>query len=165
MRKIKLQKLSCEAFAKYGAYANLIDPQACKLGEEPSEFFRDMVRFSGVPDKTTTFSVSRVCKRPWLIDCIEYHTDTGEGMLPIDGDTVMYFAPATGNGDIPLDRFEAFLVPKGTVVSIYPGVWHCGAFPYNSDRVNVLIVLPERTYANDCAFHKLSAQDQIEIVE
>jgi len=98
------------------------------------EFFRDMVTLGLGQTNCASFSVCRVMQRRWIIDSIEYHSNTGEGMLPLDGDVVLYFAPATANGETPLDDFEAFIVPKGTMVTIRAGVWHFGAFTYYSCR-------------------------------
>ena len=43
MKKVKVEELTLEAFLPFGSYANLIDPDAEKLGALPIEFFRDMV--------------------------------------------------------------------------------------------------------------------------
>lgn len=161
MRSIKIKELTLDNFNKYGTFTNLINPNTDKIGEEPCEFYRDMVQLGLGQTNIASFSVCRVMERPWVINCIEYHNNTGEGMLPLDGDVVLYFAPATPNGIIPLDSFDAFLVPKGTLVTIRPGVWHCGAFTANSRYVNVLIVLPERVYANDCEIFDLTEEKRI----
>ncbi len=160
MKKIKIKELSLEKFGKYGTYANMINPKACKIGEEPVEFFRDMVISSLGQACNVSFSVCRVLKRPMLVDRIEYHNNTSEGIMPLDGDTVLYFAPATPQDQIPYDSFEAFLIPKGTMVAIRPGVWHWAPLPVNTDCLSVMIVLPERTYANDCIFLNIPADKQ-----
>lgn len=58
---------------------------------------------------------------------------------------------------------EFFRVPKGTIVSLRPGIWHHAPFAYNSEHVNVIIVLPERTYANDCTVYEIPEERRIEI--
>ena len=65
--------------------------------------------------------------------------------------------------DVPADRMEVFKVPQGTMVTIRPGVWHSAPFASLSDCVNVLIVLPERVYANDCNVVMLDEQKQLKI--
>ncbi|MHC4482804.1 MAG: hypothetical protein ACYSW4_04580, partial [Planctomycetota bacterium] len=67
MRKEKVKELSLESFAKYGVYANLINPQAEKLGAEPIEFFRDMARLDLGGRTIASFSTCRVCKRPPVV--------------------------------------------------------------------------------------------------
>ena len=58
---------------------------------------------------------------------------------------------------------EAFVVPKGTVVKLNTGVWHLAPMPVEEDVVHVLIVLPERVYANDCFVVDYPEEDWIEI--
>ena len=85
-----------------------------------------------------------------VIDVSEFHSACGEGNLPLDGDIAIHVGPATPNGETPVGRIEVFRVPKGAMVVMRPGVWHHAPFALDTDCVNTLIVLPERTYANDC---------------
>ncbi|MHC4646955.1 MAG: ureidoglycolate lyase [Planctomycetota bacterium] len=163
MRKEKTQELKPEAFARYGAYANMINPDTEKLGAEPIEFYRDMVPLDLGTRTIASFSVCRVCKRPPVVDVTEFHNNTAEGILPLDADALIHVGPATPVGEVPLDKIEIFRVPKGTFVSLRPGVWHHAPFAHNADVANVLIVLPERTYAIDCHVTELSEREQIEI--
>jgi ureidoglycolate lyase len=165
MKNIQMKDLTLGNFNKYGSFANMINPKACKIGEEPVEFYRDLATLELGQTHTASFSVCRVSKRSMVIDNIEYHNYTGEGMLPLDGDVILYFAPATPEGIIPYDSFEAFRVPKGTMITIRPGVWHCGAFASEAEYVNVLIVLPERCYVNDCKVFNMPEDKRIEIKE
>jgi ureidoglycolate lyase len=71
-------------------------------------------------------------------------------MLPLDGDVLIHVAPAGSQNMVPYDEFEIFRIPMGTVVALRPGVWHHGPFCVDKKPVNNLILLPERTYANDC---------------
>lgn len=163
MNTAKIKEITLENFKKYGTFADMINPAACKIGEEPVEFYRDMLQLSFGQSNTGSFSICRVLERPLIVDTIEFHTLAGEGTLPLDGDILLSVAPATANGDVPDDRMEVFHVPKGTMVTIYPGVWHSAPFTYKTDCVNVLIVLPERVYANDCSVVKLSGEKQLKI--
>jgi ureidoglycolate lyase len=163
MRKIRVKELDRDAFDVYGSYRQLINPKTEKIGREPIEFFRDMVQLNLGSVPTASISVCRVCRRPFVIDTVEYHDGSSEGMLPLDGDVVIHVAPATPPGQIPLERFEAFRVPAGTFVALHPGVWHHAAFAFGGEVVNVLIVLPERAYAQDCEASKLPENEQIEI--
>jgi ureidoglycolate lyase len=157
-----IQELSWENFRIYGSFSNMINPKAPRLGPEPIEFYRDM-ELLNLGTNTAAFSVTRVSKRPQVIAKLEFHSHSGEGMLPLDGDVLIHVALATRNGEVPLDRIEVFRVPKGTLVTLRPGVWHHAPFVYGSDWVNVLVVLPERTYANDCFVHQIPAEERIEI--
>lgn len=163
MRKIEAKELTLESFNVYGSYTNLINPQTPKLGTEPSEFFRDMVLLNLDSSNIAAFSICRVTKRPFVIESTEFHRNTGEGVLPLDGDILMHVGLATQNGEIPIDKIEVFRVPRGTVVTLRKGVWHNAPFAYNCDCVNILIVLPERTYANDCYVYEIPGDKRIEI--
>jgi len=164
MKTITVKPLTVENFKFYGAFSGMINPKNWpKLGEEPCEFYRDMNILDLGGSTSVAFSVTRACKRPMIIDNMEFHRGTGEGILPIDGDIIMQLAPAT-QGDYPnVDEIVAFIIPKGTMVTLRPGVWHAGSFAHQTDVVNMLIALPERVYSDDCFVTKLNEQDIIEI--
>lgn len=163
MRKVKVEELTVEKFAPFGSYANLINPDTEKLGAPPIEFFRDMALQDCGNCGLPAFSTCRVEKRPFIIDISEYHNHTGEATLPLDNDILIHVGPATPADDIPVDKFKVFRIPKGTVAILRPGVWHHAPFTVDENPANVLIVLPERTYANDCIACPLEEKDQIEI--
>ena len=163
MRKVKVKELSLESFARYGSYANMINPKAEKLGAEPIEFFRDMVGLDLGGKSIASFSICRVCRRAGVVDVTEYHDGTGEGILPLDADVLIHVGPATAGGVVPIEKIEVFRVPKGTFVALRPGVWHHAPFAHKADVANVLIVLPERTYNIDCKVTELAEEDRVEI--
>ena len=41
---LKVKEMTLENFNKYGSFANMINPTSCKIGDEPVEFFRDMLQ-------------------------------------------------------------------------------------------------------------------------
>jgi ureidoglycolate lyase len=164
MRTTKIEELSVEEFLPFGFYAHHIDPDTEKMGAAPIEFFRDMVQLNLGGVSIASFSTCRVEKRDLVIDVTEYHTGTGEGILPLDNDILIHVGPATpADSDVPLDKIRVFRVPQGTMVALRPGVWHHAPFTANDEPANVLIVLPERTYANDCRVISLDEADQIRV--
>jgi ureidoglycolate lyase len=164
MRTVKVEELSVEKFLPFGAYANYLNPQAEKIGAAPIEFFRDMVQQPLGSTSIASFSTCRVEKREAIIDVTEYHTTCGEVMLPLDNDVLIHVGPATPpNAAVPLDKIRVFRVPRGTLVSLRPGVWHHAPFTLSDNPANVLIVLPERLYANDCTVVELTPNDRIRI--
>ena len=62
-----------------------------------------------------------------------------------------------------LDQTRLFRVSKGTMVKLEPGVIHGAPISVTGDPVNVLILLPERTYSNDCQFTQLEEKDYMQI--
>lgn len=164
MRTVKIQELSVEAFLPYGLYANFINPTTEKLGTAPLEFFRDMLLQDLGIKGVASFSTCRVEKRDMVIDITEYHTHSSEAMMPLDNDILIHVAPATASdGTVPLDKIAVFRIPKGTMIVIRAGVWHHAPFTVNDDPANVLIVLPERIYANECTIFPLIENDRIHI--
>jgi ureidoglycolate lyase len=164
MRKAPIKELTLETFCPYGSFANMINPQTAQIGAKPIEFFRDMVLVDLSPRTTASLSVCRVEERPLIIDVTEYHSHCSEGLLPLDGDVLIHVGPATPKGEVSLDGIEIFRVHRGTLVSLRPGVWHHAPFAHQSAYVNVLIMLPERAYANDCTVYAIPEEQQIEIV-
>ena len=164
MRKVKVEQLSLDAYKPFGTYANLINPTDEKLGARPVEFFRDQLQLDVRGDVSFSYSCCRVEKRENIIDILEFHSSCGEVVLPLDNDILLQVAPATGSvDDVPLDKMRVFYVPQGTAITIKPGVWHWGPFTPNDEPANILINLPERTYANDCIVVNLEENDFIQV--
>jgi ureidoglycolate lyase len=163
LRSVAVESLTPEAFAAFGAYCNLSQPSSAKLGAPPIEFYRDALPLE-LNGKNPMFSTCLVHPRPMVIDVLECHTSTGEGILPLTGDVLVQVAPATHPNDgVPLEAVRVFRVPMGTMLTLRAGVWHHAPFAL-TETAAVQIVLPERTYANDCTVVSLSADQHIEIV-
>jgi ureidoglycolate lyase len=164
MKTVKIEELQTEAFLPFGRFARLINPDGEKLGAGPVEFFRDQVQQDLGGCTIASFSTTRVEKRDFVITMSEYHSRCGEAIMPLDNDVLIHVAPATPpNGVVPADKIRVFRVPKGTMVTLRPGVWHGAPWTVSGQPANVLVVLPERTYANDGVFVKHSEADQIKI--
>lgn len=163
MRKVKPQELTLAAFAKYGRFAAMTNPDGPSVGPAIHEFFRDQIVFSYASAFPVGLSVSHVKNRPMLVDVTEIHRDTGEVMLPLTGDVYCHVGLPSGYDDADYDSFESFRIPKGTAVVIDNGVWHHACFPCGEGDVDVLVLLPERTYANDCIVRSIPADKQFMI--
>jgi len=164
MKKIKVEQLSLEAFDEFGSFKNMINPDTERFGEVPCEFFSDMIQLDLGGKGIASFSICRVEPRENVIETSEYHSCCGEGMLPLDSDCIIHVAPATPPGAyVPVEKIRAFLVPKGTMVTIKPGIWHYAPYAVEDKESNVVIVLPERTYANDCIVVEHKPEDRIQI--
>lgn len=162
MRKVSIKELSREDFDKYGSFAPMLDPGGPHLGSPPIEFYRDRVLLE-LGGRNAALSTCRVERRAGVVDVSEYHNGCGEALLPLDGDVLIHVAPADGGGEFPAGEVEVFRIPQGTAVVLRPGVWHHAPFAHEAERVNVLIVLPERTYATDCHVRELSKGRMVKI--
>ena len=165
MRTVKIKKLTAEAFAPYGCFGSILAPSGAHLGQPPVEFYRDMVQQTLGSTGIVSYSACVVEKRDWVIENAEYHNYCGEAIIVLDGDYLMHVAPACPEGDEPWDGIEVFLIPRGTMVSTRPGVWHQAGFPYGCDIVHILCALPERTYANDCVCLTCPEEKRIRVLD
>lgn len=163
MRSVKIEKLTVESFAPYGWYADMLHPRGEHIGANPVKFFRDMLRLD-LP-ASPSFSICRVETRSLVVDVTEIHNHTAEAAMCLDADTLMHFGPATPTGVCPHEKFRVFFVPKGTLVVTHAGVWHHAPFLFDKsvEAANTMIVLPERTYANDCVVVELPDEDRLRI--
>ena len=161
MRTIKLKQLSPEFCQKYGGYVNLLENLTTSQ-DGPVAFHPDKV-VQTISSHMVGMSLLEVRPRPLVVDETEYHNYTSESMLPIDCDMITHVAPAAPGGQPKPDDFEAYLIPKGTLLTIRPGVWHHATYTLPGESGHCLIVLPERTYTNDCVCMTLPQDDQIKI--
>ncbi len=148
MKKIPVQELSREAFGPYGDYVKLIRPDSEFDPARPVSFTPDMLKLDLARFTVASFSICRVSPREQKVEVSEYHSYTAEGICPLDGDCYIHVGKP---GPKPnADTMAVFRVPYGTMVTLNPGVYHMGPFAGADKPVNVIIVLPVRTYANDC---------------
>ncbi len=162
MRTVMAERLTREAFAPFGRYYRLDDPQGYALCGEHHRFF---------PDRLTADSTHRVgyspivVKKPerMIITQQEYHTTTWEMILPLDDDMILHVAPASAGKPVT-ELAQAFVVPKHTLVQMNAAIWHLAPLPAYREALTAMIILPECTYLNDCTVVELSADQQFEIV-
>ena len=162
MRTIQVKPLTANSFSRYGAFADVLHPAGERLGGPEAVFYPDLLRvLSG--RGATGISVVYTPWRPMVADAAEQHDLATEVLLPLDGDIVCFVAPACA-ASFPPELAEAFLVPRGTAVALWPGVWHKAPFPAAKAPVSTLVILPERTYAVDCRVEELSGDKQLQLV-
>ena len=163
MKTIKALPITHENFRPYGTFASMLDPKGnCFPGD--ATFYPDQVELNVQGGRPVTFSPLTV-KKPerMIVTQAEYHNYTGEGVFVIDDDAIIHVAPPSNRVIVP-EKTEAFIVPKGTLVKLNTGVWHLAALPVHNELLHVMIILPERTYANDCIVCQYPEDRQVEIV-
>ncbi|WP_066456784.1 ureidoglycolate lyase [Anaerotruncus rubiinfantis] len=166
MKKISVTPLTRETFRPYGDFRSLDDLTGHLKGEPgDSEFYPDLLTLNLSGTTLPSVCLAKVKKRRMLIPALEYHKYTAEGLLPLDGDCIIFVGPSWKGFDH--NRLKAFRIPQGTFVRLNPGTIHGTQFPAgDSQEVNVLILLPERTFDNDIYKEFLtSPEDAIEIAE
>lgn len=154
--KLKPEALERESFRKLGDFENLLELSDVYSGKKVDEgFFPDALRLDN-DGQATSVSITKVCGKPKIIRNVEYHSRSCEGILPLDGDVYIFAAPAFWY--LKLEETRLFKVPKGTMVKLKPGVVHGAPISADGSPVNVMILLPERTYSNDCTFIELEEE-------
>ena len=163
MITIKARPITDENFRAYGSFASMLDPKGnCFPGD--ATFYPDQVELNVQGGRPVTFSPLTV-KKPerMIVTRVEYHNYTGEGVFVIDDDAIIHVAPPSNHVIVP-EKTEAFIVPRGTLVKLNTGVWHMAALPVHNDILHVMIILPERVYANDCTVCDYPEDRQVEIL-
>lgn len=152
---LRVKPLSHEAFLAYGTFGRLTPPTVAPLAKgEATAFWPDcggVLTLGPMASNQVAIGICQVSWRPLQIDVCEFHTSTGEGILPLDGDIYLHVGRPTGDEKVPVGELEVFFVPRGTMVILKPGVWHHAPFATKEGEVvNTVIMLPQRVYANDC---------------
>jgi ureidoglycolate lyase len=164
MSTIKAQPLSQEAFQKYGVYQNLLDTEslAKKSILPPFGFFPDMITLDFDLRTLPTVSVCHVTKSEKnIISFLEAHQHTCEGLLPIDGDVIIFVGAAFGDAStFSVDQLEAFIIPRGTFVKLNSLVLHGTQYPVSDAEAHILCMLPARTFKNDMLAKMIKDDDK-----
>ena len=158
MRTIKAMPLTVESFREFGEFYSILEPKGHHMGT----FFHDHVLVPVSGHAPMAFS-AYVVEKPekMIVKDAEYHNDTSEIILPLDGDIITYVAAPSK--ELEPENTVAFRIPKGTVVKLNAGVWHKDSFAVEQEQVHTLIVLPERTYKRDCVILPYGEENWIEI--
>ena len=163
MKTIQVEPLTKEAFAPFGSYYNMENPDGYPLSGELHRFFPD--RVTAYFGHNVAFSPILV-KKPeeMLITQAEYHTTTSEMILPLNDDMILHVAPPSAGKPLP-EYTKAFLVPKHTLIKMNACVWHLAPLPANLPELAAMIILPECTYMNDCTVVDFKEEEKFVIVK
>lgn len=158
MKKIKVEQLSKQAFAPFGTYYDMANPDGYALRGELHAFYPD--RLTAYHDGQVGFSPITV-KKPDVMKVtqVEYHTTTCEIIMPLSDDMILHVAPPSAGKPLP-ELTKAFIVPKNTLIKMNACVWHLAPLPANADSLTAMIILPECTYMNDCIVVDLKEDEQ-----
>lgn len=162
MKKIKIQQLSVEAFKPFGTYTDVVAPEGPYLGSNVHSFYRDSSRYFSDFSLPLGFSPLVVKNHGLTVTGAEYHNRSCEAIMPVTDDAILHVSPANG-GEYDVEQTCAFLVPKGTIVTLFLGVWHLCPLPKTKDEIHCLVILPERAYVNDFTGVELKPEQQFEM--
>lgn len=161
MREIKVQQLDEEKFRKYGIFQNLLDDKSMESRTFLSDsFYADLVFLDFGGQNLPTISVCHVKKTEKnIVDFLEFHQNTCEGLLPLDDD-VLLFVGLQAKGELSTQNLEAFYVPKGTFIKMNPMVVHGMQFPVHNEDAHVVCMLPGRTFHNDVTVCRIEENEE-----
>ena len=165
MKELKAQKLTYEAFRKYGQFQNLLDDaDLAKNSIRPAGFFPDLIQLNF---GTTTLPSVCVCsvkkQEKNIVGFMEYHAYTCEGLVTLDADVLIYVGIPGRNG-MSIEDCEAFIVPKGYFVKLDPYVIHGSQYPIDTDTAHLICMLPQRTFNNDMNAHRIEKDEDKGII-
>lgn len=159
MKVLPVKPLTKEAFDKYGSFTSPYCQEEYCFDGGFFRFHRDAVQQNLTRESVVSYSVCEVRENPACLTSLEFHDYCEELIMPLDGDVVMFVAPAVGGADCPVEEIEAFFVPCGTYVRVRCGVWHGIPFKTKEGTMHILCALPERTYRKDCFETDLYSQE------
>ena len=166
MKKIRFKELSFESFMKYGSFTDLKTPKETNFGNKEVCFYPDLLQQNLGNSKTASFSVCHIVKSDHvIIKSSEFHNFCNETIMPLNGDILMHIAPVTDKEVLQTNKIEVFRIPALTLVTVRPGVWHHIPFTYCCDSADIMVVLPERTYINDCHLYMIPEGEFIEVIQ
>ena len=166
MHQIKAKPLTYEAFRRYGTFVNMLDDEEmAKASFNPAGFFPDMITLNFGTTTAPSVCCCSVKKRDKnIVNFMEFHQYTCEGLLALDADVVVYVGCAR-RGQMNPEDLEAFIIPKGYFVKYEPMVIHGSQFPVSADEAHLLCLLPQRTFYNDMVAKRIENEDEmVEIV-
>lgn len=170
MHKVKVQKLSEEAFRKYGCYQDLTNNKEMAArtingdGKGEGGFYADLLWLDFDRSKNNqTVSVCHIKKAEKnIVNFLEYHQTTCEGLFPFDDDVII-FVGVPGRGELTVKNLEAFYIPQGTFVKLNPLIVHGTQFPVHKEEAHLICMLPGRTFMNDKVARSIT--DEAEMAE
>lgn len=157
---MKIKELTMDSFSAYGRFSSMVEPHGASIGDDPILFYRDLMPVPAFSPHMS-FSVTEIRRREPVVDVLEFHSKTSECFLNLDGDGIFCVGTATNTGLPDFESLNLFYAPKGTLIYIYPGVWHHAPYCIEGDVLHSLVFLPERTYANDCVVYQIPEEERI----
>lgn len=156
MKKIKVQMLTEEAFAPFGA---VLQTEGKEFGGEAGMYnwYEKQAAVEGA--EVVSVNLLTAIQREYRFDKFEAHKRTTETVLPLTGGLIVAGIP---DGEVTEDRVQAFYVPVGKGISWAPGAWHYAPFPVGGDAT-CAIIFRHGTGADDAVFATLPEEMGFEL--
>ena len=158
--KLKVHELTEDNFAPYGRFFNIYGfAKGEKLQTSP--YFPDVTGILFENSSYAGIGVGIAIDRLRVTTQAEIHEHTEEMLAFMDAESIFIVGEPSGTTPV-LSKFKAFLIPKGSFLTMKRGVWHATPFPTDSDRVTLFCILPPYTNYNDaitCTFDPIELED------
>lgn len=162
-RAIKVQNLSLPTFSAFGSYSDMFRAERPQPGAVRSEVYRNFQQLGLSPTGKAGVSICRAEPRQLVIDVLECLRSSTWGVVPVDGDVILQLAPASNSDSVPCEELTVFYVPRGTLCTLNPGVWHYAPYPVGDAPVNILIIQPEEQPGQAAIVRALEPEQQASI--
>jgi len=156
MKKIKVEKLTAEAFAPFG---EVITTEGREFAGEEGMYRWYEKQASVEGAQTVSINLLTAIEREFVCQRFEMHTDTTETLLPLTGGMIVAGIP---EGDVSVDRLRAFYVPVGMRVCWKARAWHYAPYPIGGDAT-CAIIFRHGTGGDDMHFADLPEQVGFEL--
>lgn len=156
MKKIKVEKLTDEAFAPFGSVLTTEDRDYG--GEEGLyKWYEKQSSVEGA--EIVAVNLLTAIERDFVCKKFETHTRTTETILPLTGGLIVAGIP---EGEVTCERLRAFYVPVGKGVSWAAGAWHYAPYPIGGDAT-CAIIFRHGTGGDDVSFAELPEEMGFEL--
>lgn len=151
MKKVKVEKLTDEAFAPFG---NVLTTEGREFGGEAGMYKWYEKQSSVDGAETVAINLLTAIEREFVCKKFEAHSRTSETILPLTGGLIVAGIPA---GDVTCERLRAFYVLVGVGISWAAGAWHYAPYPIGGDAT-CAIIFRHGTGGDDTVFAELPVE-------
>lgn len=156
MKKIKVEKLTDEAFTPFGS---VLTTEGRQYGGEEGMYKWYEKQASVDNAEIVSINLLTAVERDFICRKFEAHSRTTETILPLTGGLVVAGIP---EGEVTIERVRAFYVPVGKGVSWAPGAWHYAPYPIGGDAT-CAIIFRHGTGGDDAVFAELPEEVGFEL--
>jgi ureidoglycolate lyase len=158
--EVPLKNITRENFSSFGKYFN--EKGTIPTFSDAGFDWWNEIGLADIPGKLS-FGIVRPKYNPEFSEkSFEQHKHTPEILIPVDEDVIVLAGRRNAFiEEMPKpEDFEAFLVPRGTIVSLDAGVWHHAPMVKGASS-RVVVIFKEKTSSDDNTMKDLSQMDLI----
>ncbi len=156
MKKVKVEKLTAEAFAPFG---DVLTTEGRDFTGEEGMYHWYEKQASVAGAEVVSINLLTAIERAFVCQKFESHARTTETILPLTGGLIVAGIPA---GEVTPERLRAFYVPVGMGICWAAGSWHYAPYPIGEDAI-CAIIFRHGTGSDDAQFAELSEEIGFEL--